>query len=84
MKKKEPHVQIQTFTVTRKVTLEEKTCAQCGTGFVGRKNKQFCSVACAKKAAYWRNPEAYRESRIRSYHKQKAQDGKETRGKNLP
>jgi len=71
MRKKEPHVQVQTFTVTRRVTLEEKTCSQCGKRFVGRKNKHYCSTACAKKASYWRNPEAYREARLKSYHKQK-------------
>jgi hypothetical protein len=76
MKKKEPHVQVQTFTVTRKVTLEEKACAQCNKRFVGRKNKQYCSLACARKASYWRNPEAYRESRLRSYRKQKEQEAK--------
>ena len=69
-------MQVQTFTVTRKVTLEEKTCAQCGKLFVGRKNKQYCSMACARKASYWRNPEAYRESRMRNYRKSKEQVGK--------
>jgi hypothetical protein len=77
MKRKEPPVQIQTFTVTRRVTLEEKTCAQCGTGFIGRKNKKFCSVACAKKASYWRNPDAYRESRMKSYRRQKRETAQE-------
>lgn len=71
MKKKDPQIQVQTFTVTRKVTLEDKACSQCGKHFVGRKNKQYCSMACARKASYWRNPDAYRESRMKSYHKHK-------------
>lgn len=71
MKKKEPEVQVQTFTVTRRVMLEEKACSQCGTRFTGRKNRQYCSLACARKASYWRNPDAYRESRMKSYHRQK-------------
>ncbi|MBM4255213.1 MAG: hypothetical protein FJ147_04880 [Deltaproteobacteria bacterium] len=74
MRKKETQVQVQTFTVTRKVTLEEKACVQCGTRFMGRRNKEYCSKACAKKAAYHRNPEAYRESRMKSYRKQKGQE----------
>jgi len=76
MKKKEPQVQVQTFTVTRRVTLGEKACSQCGTRFMGRKNKQYCSQACARKASYWRNPEAYRESRLKSYRKQREQASK--------
>jgi len=79
MRKKGPQVQVQTFTVTRKVTLEEKRCSQCGKPFLGRKNREYCSTACAKKAAYWRNPDAYRQSRLRSYHKQKEQRVKHTR-----
>jgi hypothetical protein len=69
-------VQVQTFTVTRKVTLEEKACSQCRKRFTGRKNKLYCSMACARKASYDRNPEAYRESRMRSYRKSKAQEAK--------
>jgi len=71
MKKKEPEVQVQTFTVTRRVTLEKKACSQCGTHFTGRKNKRYCSPACARKASYWRNPDAYRESRMKSYRRQR-------------
>ena len=79
MQSKEPHVQVQTFTVTRKVTLEDKACVQCGAHFLGRKNKQYCSMACARKASYWRNPDAYRASRLKSYRKQKSQsDDKKT------
>jgi len=76
MKKKESPVQVQTYTVTRKVTLEKKTCAQCGKHFMGRKNKRYCSMPCARKASYWRNPETYREKRLESYRKQKQQAGK--------
>jgi endogenous inhibitor of DNA gyrase (YacG/DUF329 family) len=68
MRKKEPHVQVQTFTVTRKVTLEEKTCPQCGKKFVGRLNKKFCSRACVQKDSYERHAEARREHRRKKYH----------------
>ena len=34
------------------------------------------SKPCAKKAAYHRNPEAYRESRMKTYHKAKEKTGK--------
>ena len=73
MKKKGPAVQVQTYTVTRRVTLEDKTCAQCGQHCQGRKNRQYCSLACAKKASYWRHPDAYRAARMKSYRKLKGQ-----------
>jgi hypothetical protein len=38
---------------------------------MGRKNKQYCSKACARKASYWRNPETYRQARMKNYRKQK-------------
>lgn len=77
MRKKEPLVQVQTFTVVRRIVQEEKTCPQCGTVFLGRKNRKFCSLRCAQKNAYHRNPEAYRESRMRSYRKRKEHASKE-------
>jgi len=33
----------------------------------------YCSSACRNKAAYHRNPEAYRESRMKSYRKSKGE-----------
>lgn len=76
MRKKEPQVQVQTFTVTRKVTLEEKTCPQCGKRFVGQKNKKFCSRACVRKATYEKHGEGYRKARLKKYHEEKAAAGK--------
>jgi hypothetical protein len=40
---------------------------------MGVKIQQYCSKPCAKKAAYQRNPDIYRESRMRSYHKLRAE-----------
>jgi hypothetical protein len=57
----------------RHVPLTEKTCPQCGKKFMGVKIQQYCSKPCAKKAAYQRNPDIYRESRMRSYRKKQAE-----------
>jgi len=73
MGKEKQKVQVQQFTVTRKITLTEKHCLQCSTRFMGRKNKIYCSVPCANKAAYWRSPEEHRESRLKSYRKAKGE-----------
>jgi hypothetical protein len=71
MKQKKQGVTVVVTMVKRRVVLEQKTCKQCGEAFLGMKRKQYCSRACVEKAAYWRNPEAYRESRLKSYRKQK-------------
>lgn len=68
-------VKIVSVTSTRKIPLIEKTCPQCGKKFEGAKVAKYCSTSCSNKAAYWRNPEAYRESRMKSYRKQKSQEG---------
>jgi ribosomal protein S27AE len=68
---KSPKVKIVKVTLERHIPLMEKTCPQCGTQFMGVKIQRYCATACAKKASYWRNPEAYRESRIKNYRKQK-------------
>jgi hypothetical protein len=64
-------VKIVKVIIDRHIPLVEKTCAQCEKKFVGVKVKRYCSTACAKKASYWRHPEAYRESRLKSYRKGK-------------
>jgi ribosomal protein S27AE len=69
--KKSPNVKIVEVTLTRRIPLTEKVCSQCGTSFMAMKIQQYCSKACARKASYWRNPEAYRKSRLKSYRKQK-------------
>ena len=74
--KKSPDVKIIQVTLERHIPLVEKKCVQCGTSFKGPKNKQYCSRACVQKAAYHRNPEAYRESRMRSYRKAKREVGR--------
>ena len=71
MRKKEPHVHVQTFTVTRRISLEEKTCPQCHARFLGPKRKKFCSRACVRKATYEKHGEAYRRARVEKYHGEK-------------
>jgi hypothetical protein len=71
MNRKKPEERVVEVIVKRRIRLEQKTCKQCGTTFLGSKRKQYCSRACVEKAAYWRNPDAYRQSRLRSYRRQK-------------
>ena len=72
MGKKKPKVEV--VTVERQIVLTEKRCPQCGRRFMGTKRQKYCSKRCSNVAAYWRNPQAYRESRIKSYHKQKERE----------
>jgi hypothetical protein len=77
--KKSPNVNFKEVAVrsaTRRIPLEEKVCQQCGKPFLGSKTRLHCSRACVRKAAYWRNPDAYRENRMKSYRKQKEQAAK--------
>jgi len=71
--KKSPEVKIVKVTLERHIPLTEKTCPQCGKHFMGMKIQQYCTKTCARKASYWRNPDAYRQSRLRSYRRQKEQ-----------
>ena len=71
MRKKEPTVQVQTFTVTRTIALEEKTCPQCHSRFLGPKRKKFCSRVCVRKATYEKHGAEYRKARVEKYHQEK-------------
>ena len=71
MKKKPSTEKIVRVTIERHIPLIEKTCPQCGQSFQGAKVAKFCSTGCRNKAAYWRHPDAYRESRMKSYRRQK-------------
>ena len=71
MRKKQPAVQVQTFTVTRKIRVVEKRCPQCRKTFVGRLNKKFCSRACVQKESYDRHAEARRAHRRERYKENK-------------
>ncbi len=64
-------VKIIKVAVERHITLTEKVCPQCKKKFMGMKIQKFCSKRCSNLAAYHRNPDAYRESRMKSYRKQK-------------
>lgn len=54
-----------------RTVLETKKCQQCGELFAGTKRALYCSSLCAKKAAYWRNPDTYRQKRMESYQRRK-------------
>jgi hypothetical protein len=72
MRKKEPKVKVIKVSPTeRHIPLEEKICPQCGRRFAGMKRQKYCSKRCSNLSAYWRNPETYREARLKSYRKQK-------------
>jgi predicted nucleic acid-binding Zn ribbon protein len=72
-----PRVKEVELTVTRRLTLEEKTCPVCGKTFWGAKVKRYCSRACQNKANYERHAEEYRQQRLESYRRQKERAGKE-------
>jgi hypothetical protein len=74
MSKKEPKVRV--MTVERHILLTEKACPRCRKQFMGTKWQKYCSKRCSNLAAYWRNPDAYRESRMKSYRKQRKQTDK--------
>lgn len=82
MKGKKQAMKVVHVTLTRHIPLQEKTCPQCGKGFMGIKTQKYCSKACSNLAAYWRHPEAYRQARIKSYQKQK--EGQATRKRGRP
>ena len=73
MRKKQATEKVVQVVVERHIPLEQKTCPGCEKKFIGAKVARYCSSACRNKAAYWRNPEAYRESRLKSYRKSKAE-----------
>lgn len=71
---KTPRVKVVEVNVTRRIPLTEKVCPQCDEKFLGMKIQKYCSKRCSNAAAYWRNPETYRQSRIESYRRQKEQE----------
>jgi hypothetical protein len=75
--RKETSVKVVKVVTERHILLTMKLRPQCGKRFMGMKIQQYCAKVCAKKAVYHRNPEAYRESRMRSYRKSKGQDGEQ-------
>ena len=76
MEKQNQQVKVVKVTLERRIPLVDKTCPQCGTSFLGPKNKRYCSRPCVRKASYWRNPEGYRQKRLESYQRQKEQAAK--------
>lgn len=73
MGEKRLRTKVVKITVERHVTLEQKTCRQCGRSFMGTKIARYCSTACRNKAAYWRRPDVYRQKRRESYRRVRGQ-----------
>jgi hypothetical protein len=72
MRKQERQVKIVKVSATeRHLPLMEKACLQCEKRFPGTKRQKYCSKRCSNLAAYHRNPDAYRESRMKSYYHSK-------------
>jgi endogenous inhibitor of DNA gyrase (YacG/DUF329 family) len=69
MKKAAPKTRVK--EVVKRITVEQKTCPQCGKVFEGAKVAKFCSKACANNASYARNAEAYRVARRKKYQEEK-------------
>ena len=70
--------QQKVMEIVRRVPIGKKTCPTCTKEFWGPAVRKFCSTSCRNKAAYYRNPETYRESRMRSYRKSKGQEAERT------
>jgi hypothetical protein len=66
-----PITRTQTVTITRRITLEEKQCPQCGEKFFGRKNQKFCARPCVQKDSYERHAEERRRKRMEKYRAEK-------------
>jgi tRNA(Ile2) C34 agmatinyltransferase TiaS len=65
----------RTRTLTRTVTLSDRTCPICRKRFEGWGKQQFCSKLCSNKAAYARHAEAYRAHRREKYRAEKKAAG---------
>jgi len=68
--------QQKVMEIVRRLPLEQKMCPTCEKEFWGPAIRKFCSTSCRNKAAYYRNPEAYRASRMKSYRKAKGETKK--------
>lgn len=64
-----------TVTMTRHITIEQKTCPQCGKKFEGATVARFCSKLCANKASYQRHAEEARARRREKYQAEKKTAG---------
>ncbi len=60
-------VKTRAITIVRRITIEQKTCPQCGKTFEGAKVAKFCSKTCANNASYARHAEQYRAHRREVY-----------------
>ena len=64
---------IERASFTRKLTLVEKPCVQCGKIFEGAKVAKYCSRECQNKAYYERSADERRAKRREAYQKKKGQ-----------
>jgi hypothetical protein len=69
---------VRIVQVKRHLSLEPKTCPQCGKAFMGAKVAKFCSRACTRAASYQRHAEERREHRRQTYAQAKGKAGRGT------
>jgi endogenous inhibitor of DNA gyrase (YacG/DUF329 family) len=62
--------------VVKRITIEQKTCPQCGKKFEGATVARFCSKLCANKASYQRHAVEARARRREKYQAEKNTAGK--------
>jgi hypothetical protein len=74
VKKAAPKTRVR--EVVKRITVEQKTCLQCGKVFEGAKVAKFCSKACANNASYARHADEYRAARREKYRAEKKTVGK--------
>lgn len=68
--------------IVKRITVEQKTCPQCGKKFEGARVARFCSKLCANKASYQRHAEEARERRREKYQAEKR--NRKTEGTSTP
>ena len=61
------------ITVTRRLKLDERVCAQCGKPFMGWGRQRFCSTKCQKLWDYYLHAEARKAGRRERYRRQRSQ-----------
>ena len=59
--------------VERRLKLDPRACAVCGTSFSGWGRQRFCSPSCRRRKDYEIHAEARRQARRESYQRQKQQ-----------
>ena len=70
----------RTVLVTRRLRYTERSCAVCGTAFLGWGRARFCSDPCRQRSTYLAHAEDRRAKQRARYHGKKQSYGEGTNG----